>query len=231
MVAGIGNPAHPAITPGSITVVVARENLLSVVTQEDSNVRKDTTIPDSVAFDSNSKLIIYDQIQDSDQSKISPDKVTPSLVLDFKDTYKESPHSAQTFNDEAINCGKVIKESFSNSTVIHPNGPNLEITVKDFENSIEEPGDNYEDIGMESCSDVNTENMEQRKSSLRSQKHVLRNKGISNSKVSVNPTFLLSKWLAEVSDLNTQLGPHPKQTKLDSAFPVTRVGTHPPLSP
>ena len=60
MVAGIGNPAHPAITPGSITVVVARENLLSVVTQEDSNVRKDTTIPDSVAFDSNSKLIIYD---------------------------------------------------------------------------------------------------------------------------------------------------------------------------
>ena len=60
MVAGIGNPAHPAITPGSITVVVARENLLSVVTQEDSNVRKDTTIPDSMAFDSNSKLIIYD---------------------------------------------------------------------------------------------------------------------------------------------------------------------------
>ena len=50
--------------------------------------------------------------------------------------------------------------------MIHPNGPNLEISVKDFENSIEEPGDNYEDIEMES--DVNTENMEQRKSSLRS---------------------------------------------------------------
>ena len=68
----------------------------------------------------------------------------------------------------AINCGEVIKESFSNSAVLHPNGPNLEISVKDFENSIEEPGDNYEDIEMESCSDVNTENMEQRKSSLRS---------------------------------------------------------------
>ena len=52
--------------------------------------------------------------------------------------------------------------------MLHPNGPNLEISVKDFENSIEEPGDNYEDIEMESCSDVNTENMEQRKSSLRS---------------------------------------------------------------
>ena len=62
--------------------------------------------------------------------------------------------------------------------------------IKD--NSIEEPGDNYEDIEMESCSDVNTENTEQRKSSLRSWKRVLRNKGISNSKVSVNPTFLLT---------------------------------------
>ena len=115
--------------------------------------------------------------------------------------------------------------------MLHPNGPNLEISVKDFENSIEEPGDNYEDIEMESCSDVNTENMEQRKSSLRSWKRVLRNKGISNSKVSINPTFLLSKRSAEVSDLNTQLEPHPKQTKLDSVFPITGVGTQPPLSP
>ena len=66
---------------------------------------------------------------------------------------------------------------------------------------------------MESCSDVNTENTEQRKSSLRSWKRVLRNKGISNSKVSVNPTiFLLSKRPAEVSDLNAQPEPHPKQT-------------------
>lgn len=80
--------------------------------------------------------------------------------LDFKDTYKESPYSAQTLNDKAINCGEVIKESFSNSTVLHPSGPNLEISVKDFENSIEEPGDNYEDIEIESCSDVNIENME-----------------------------------------------------------------------
>ena len=52
--------------------------------------------------------------------------------------------------------------------MLHPNGPNLEMSVTDFENSIEEPGDNYEDIEMESCSDVNTENTEQRKSSLRS---------------------------------------------------------------
>ena len=134
MVDGIGNPAHPVATPGSITAVVARENLLSAVTQEDSNVRKDIAVPDSVlAFDSKSKLII----QDLDKAKISPDKV-----------------------------------------------------IKD--NSIEEPGDNYEDIEMESCSDVNTENTEQRKSSLRSWKRVLRNKGISNSKVSVNPTFLLT---------------------------------------
>ena len=138
MVDGIGNPAHPAATPGSITAVVARENLLSAVTQEDSNVRKDIAVPDSVlAFDSSSKLIIQDQIQDLDKAKISPDKV-----------------------------------------------------IKD--NSIEEPGDNYEDIEMESCSDVNTENTEQRKSSLRSWKCVLRNKGISNSKVSVNLTFLLT---------------------------------------
>ena len=81
-----------------------------------------------------------------DQSKISLDKVTPSLVVDFKDTHKESPYSAQTFSDKAINCGEVIKESFSNSTVLHPNGPNLEISAKYFENSIEELGDNYEDI-------------------------------------------------------------------------------------
>ena len=65
-----------------------------------------------LAFYSNSKLIIQDQIQDLDQSKISPDKVTPSLVLGFKDTYKDSPYSAQAFNDKAINCGEVIKESF-----------------------------------------------------------------------------------------------------------------------
>ena len=113
--------------------------------------------------------------------------------------------------------------------MLHPNGPNLEISVTDFENSIEEPGDNYEDIEMESCSDVNTENTEQRKSSLRSWKRVLRNRGILNSKVSVNPTFLLSKRPAEVSDLNTQLESHPKQTKLDLAFPIIGVGTQPLL--
>ena len=61
MVDGIGNPAHPAATPGSIIAVVARKNLLSAVTQEDSNVQKDIAVPDSVlAFDSNSKLIIQD---------------------------------------------------------------------------------------------------------------------------------------------------------------------------
>ena len=72
MVDGIGNPAHLAATPGSITAVVARENLLSAVMQVDSNVRKDIAVPDSVlAFDSNSKLIIQDQIQDLDKAKIS----------------------------------------------------------------------------------------------------------------------------------------------------------------
>ena len=65
--------------------------------------------------------------------------------------------------------------------------------IKD--NSIEEPGDNYEDIEMKSCSDVNTENTEQRKSSLRNWKRVLRNKGISNSKVSVLIALGISKFL------------------------------------
>nr|POF00203.1 hypothetical protein CFP56_37716 [Quercus suber] len=49
-----------------------KSSFCSAVTQQDSNVRKDTAIPDSVLpFDSNSKLIIQDQIQDLDQSKIS----------------------------------------------------------------------------------------------------------------------------------------------------------------
>lgn len=67
IVVGIENPTLTATTPRSSTVVVARENLLSTVTQEDSNVQNGIVVPNSVlAFDSNSKLIIHDQIQDLD---------------------------------------------------------------------------------------------------------------------------------------------------------------------
>ena len=72
MVPVIKNLVHSVVTPRSDTAISARENIFSSITQEDSNVQKDTADPNLV-LDSNpnSNLIIQDQILDLDQSKIN----------------------------------------------------------------------------------------------------------------------------------------------------------------
>ena len=119
MVPVIKNLVHSVVTPRSDIAISARENIFSSITQDDSNVQKDTADPNLV-LDSNpnSNLIIQDQILDLDQSKISPTKVIPSLNLDVEDRDKEDPLSFQTLSDKGINIGEVILESSSNSKIL-----------------------------------------------------------------------------------------------------------------
>ena len=119
MVPVIRNPVHSVVTPRSNIAISARENICSSITQEDSNVRKDTT-DSNLVLDSNpnSNLIIQDQILDLDQFKISPTKVIPSLNPDVEDRDKEDPLSFQTLSDKGINIGEVILESSSNSKIL-----------------------------------------------------------------------------------------------------------------
>ena len=135
MVLVIRNLVHSVVTPRSDTSISARENICSSITQEDSNVRKDTTDPNLVS--------------NLDQSKISPTKVIPSLNLDVEDRDKEDPLSFQTLSDKGINIGEVILESYSNSKILHSNYPDSKENTRNFENPIEEPIDNHEDIEME----------------------------------------------------------------------------------
>ena len=104
MVPVIKNLVHSVVTPRSDTSISARENICSSITQEDSNVRKDTADPNLVS--------------NLDQSKISPTKVIPSLNLDVEDRDKEDPLSFQTLSDKGINIGEVILESSSNSKIL-----------------------------------------------------------------------------------------------------------------
>ena len=104
MVLVIRNLVHSVVTPRSDTAISARENICSSITQEDSNVRKDTTDPNLVS--------------NLDQSKILPTKVIPSLNLDVEDRDKEDPLSFQTLSDKGINIGEVILESSSNSKIL-----------------------------------------------------------------------------------------------------------------
>ena len=104
MVLVIRNLVHSVVTPRSDTAISARENICSSITQEDSNVRKDTTDPNLVS--------------NLDQSKILPTKVIPSLNPDVEDRDKEDPLSFQTLSDKGINIGEVILESSSNSKIL-----------------------------------------------------------------------------------------------------------------
>ena len=119
MVPVIKNLVHSVVTPRSDIAISARENIFSSITQDDSNVQKDTADPNLV-LDSNpnSNLIIQDQILDLDQSKISPTKVIPSLNLDVEDRDEEDLLSFQTLSDKGINIGEVILESSSNSKIL-----------------------------------------------------------------------------------------------------------------
>ena len=139
MVLVIRNLVHSMVTPRSDTAISARENICSSITQEDSNVRKDTTDPNLVS--------------NLDQSKISPTKVIPSLNPDVEDRDKEDPLSFQTLSDKGINIGEVILESSSNSKILHSNYPDSKENTRNFENPIEEPIDNHEDIEMEFIAD------------------------------------------------------------------------------
>ena len=137
MVLVIRNLVHLMVTPISDTTISTSENICSSITQEDSNVRKDTADP-TLVLDSNpnSNLIIQDQILDLDQSKISPTKVIPSLNPNVKDKDKEDPLSFQTLSDKGINIGEVILESSSNSKILHSNYPDSKENTRNFENPI-----------------------------------------------------------------------------------------------
>ena len=57
--------------------------------------------------------------------------------------------------------------------LLHSNYLDSKENTRNFENPTEEPIDNHEDIDMEFIADVNAENSEQKKYSLRSRKRVL----------------------------------------------------------
>nr|POE89187.1 hypothetical protein CFP56_59781 [Quercus suber] len=142
---------------------------------------------------------------DKDNYIIQSDLVTSSSDTNLK--FMDNSYIYHEFE----NCDKAknhVVEIFESSSTMKPSQHSFlgsETKARNFEIPFEKLLDIYEDIEMESLSNVTIENLELKIASLHSWKRVIRNKANSNSKDSSTSMQVPAKRLTGASDPNTDL--------------------------